>query len=63
MGEGTGLRHSFFFFLKDAPIAHGSSQARDRIRPAAADLRHSQGNAGSKPHLQPIPQLAAKPDP
>ena len=30
---------------------------------AAASLHHSQGNTRSKPHLQPMLQLAATPDP
>ena len=29
------------------PVAYGGSQARDQIRPVAASLRHSYGNAGS----------------
>ena len=32
-------------------MACGSSQARDRIRAAAASLHHSQSNTRSKPHL------------
>ena len=38
-------------------MAHGSSRAWSRIR--AAGLSHSHSNTGSKPHLQPTPQLAA----
>ena len=51
----------FFFFLlfRTAPVAYASSQARGRIRAAAAGLHHSHGNAGSKPHLQPTQQLMA----
>ena len=54
----------FFFFLlfKAAPVAYGSSQAKDRIIAAAAGLHHSQSHARSKSHLQPIPQLVATPD-
>ena len=40
---------SFFFLLFRAALAAcGSSQARGRIRAAAASLRHSQINMGSK---------------
>ena len=44
-------------------MAYGSSQARDRIRATAVSLHHSHSNVGSKPHLRPIPQLTATPDP
>ena len=51
---------SFFpSFLPATPAAYGSSQARDRIRAAAASLHHSHSNAGSKPHLRTVPQLVA----
>ena len=40
-----------------------SSQAGGQIRVAAASLHHSHCNTGSKPHLWPMPQLAAMPDP
>ena len=46
-----------------APEAHGGSQARGRITAVAASLRQSHSNVGSEPHLQPIPQLTATPDP
>ena len=48
---------SFFFFFfffglfRAAPLANGSSQARGRIRAAAASLCHSHSNAGSDLHL------------
>ena len=45
-----------------APTAYGGSQARGLIRAAAASLHHSQSNMGSKPRLQPTPQLTAMPD-
>ena len=56
----------FFFFCLFAislatPTAYGGSQARGQIRATAAGLCHS--NTGSKPHLQPTPQLMAMPDP
>ena len=46
-------------------IAYVSSQARGQIRAAAASLSHSNShnNTRSKPHLRPIPQLEATPDP
>ena len=44
-------------------MAYESSQARGRIGAAAAGLCHSHSNARSVPHLQPIPQLTATPDP
>ena len=54
-------RLSFFLFLhfRATCVAPGSSQARGRIRAAAAGPHHSHSNAGSEPHLQPIPQLKA----
>ena len=44
-------------------MAYVGSQARGQIRAIAAGLRHSHSNEGSKPHLQPAPQLMAMPDP
>ena len=44
-------------------MAYGGSQARGRIRAVAAVLHHSHSNVGSEPHLQPVPQLTAMPDP
>ena len=43
----------FFFFLlcRATPVACGNSQARGRIRAAAAVLHHSHGNMGSEPRL------------
>ena len=49
----------FFFVFRAAPEASGSSQARGRIRAAAASLPHSHCNTRSKPCLQPTPQLMA----
>ena len=59
---------SFFFFSflpfsRAAPTAYGGSQARGRIGAVASGLRQSHNNAGSKPRLQPTPQLMATPDP
>ena len=55
----------FFFFLafRAAPAAHGSSQARDRIRATAVSLYNRHSNSGSKPRVLPIPQFTAMPDP
>ena len=51
----------FFFFclFRAAPPAYGGSQARGLIGAVSAGLRHSHSNTGSKPHLQPTPQLTA----
>ena len=46
-----------------APSAYGGSQARDPIGAVAAGLGKSHSNAGSRPHLQPTPQLTATLDP
>ena len=49
---GTAILQSFYFifclFLGPHPTAHGSSQARGRIRAAAAGLHHSNSNTRSK---------------
>ena len=61
--------HFFFFcliaFSRTAPAAYGGSQDRGRIGPVASGLcqSHSNSNRGSKPGLQPTPQLTATPDP
>ena len=62
----TEILISFFFFFFclfaiswTALAAYGGSQARGLIGATAADLHHSYSNAGSKPSLQPIPQLTA----
>ena len=59
------MLYTFFFFLlfKATSMEYGSSQARDKIGAIAAGLCHSHSNMGSKPHLWPIPQLTAMPDP
>ena len=44
-------------------MAYVSSQARSPIGAAAAGLYHIHSNVGSKPHLQPTPQLTATWDP
>ena len=63
--------YSFFFlsfFVVVAiswatPVAYGGSQARGQIRAVAAGLHHSHSNTGSKPRLQPTPQLTVMLDP
>ena len=46
-----------------ASTAYGGSQARGSIEAVAAGLHQSHSNSGSKPRLQPAPQLKAMPDP
>ena len=53
----------FFRLFRAIPMAYGGSQARGQIRAVAADLHHSHSNARFEPHLRPIPQLMATPDP
>ena len=53
----------FFAFSRVTPTAYGGSQARGRIRAIAPGLHQSHSNMGSKPSLQPTPQLMATPDP
>ena len=48
-------------FFRAAPAAYVGSQARGRTRAVASGLHHR--NAGSEPHLRPIPQLMATLDP
>ena len=59
------LFFSFFFFVFfwATSAAYGGSQARGRIGAVATGLRQSHSNSGSKPRLQPTPQLTATPDP
>ena len=54
---------TFFCVFRPAPVPCGSFRARDRIAAAAVGLCHSHGNARSKPHLWPMQQLSAMPDP
>ena len=53
----------FFAFSMAIPAAYGGSQARGVIEAVAIGLRQSHNNAGSKPRLQPTPQLMASRDP
>ena len=62
--SSTGIFLFFFIFLffllfRAALAAYGRSQARGRIRAAAADLRYSHSNMGSNPHLRLTPWLMA----
>ena len=57
------LSPSFFFLFRATPMAYGSSQAKGRIRAAAAGLHHSHSNNRSKAHRQPTPKLTATVDP
>ena len=50
-----------FFLFRASPAAYGKSWSRGRLRAAAAS--HSHSNMGSKPHLQPTPQVEAMLDP
>ena len=52
-----------FAFSRATPAAYGGSQARDLIGDVATSLCHSHSNTGSKPNLQPTPQLMATQDP
>ena len=44
-------------------MAYRISQGKGQIGAAGVGLHHSHSNAGSEPHLQSMPQLAAMPDP
>ena len=44
-------------------MAYGDSQSRGLIGAIATGLFQSHSNAGSKPHLQPTPELTAMLDP
>ena len=59
------LLYSFlvFAFSRAAPVAYGGAQARGPIGAVAASPSQSHSNVGSELHLQPTPQLTAKPDP
>ena len=52
----------FMLFLWATPTAYGDSQARGPVRAVATGLHQSHSNMGSKPRLQPTPQLMAMPD-
>ena len=52
----------FFAFSRATPAAYGCSWARGLIGAVAAGLRQSHSNVGSRPCLQPVPQVTATPD-
>ena len=52
-----------FMYFRATPAACRSSQARARIRAAAAGLHRSYSNATSQPLLRPTPQLSVTLDP
>ena len=52
-----------FAFSRAAPGAYGDSQARGLNGAVATGLLQRSSNVGSKPHLQPTPQLMAPLDP
>ena len=60
MDAAIKLKKKFFYLFRAAPSTYGSSQARGRIRAAAAGLCHS--NSESELCLRPTPQLMAMPD-
>ena len=53
----------YFLLFRAEPEAYGSSQARDQIVAAAANLHHSHSNARLEPCLPPTPELTATPGP
>ena len=53
----------FCLLFRAALMERGGSQPRSRIGAIAVGLCHSHSNARSEPHLLPIPQLMAMPDP
>ena len=63
LSASVQLSICLFLLFRAAPAAHGNSQARGRIRAAAASLYHSHSNAGPEPYLILTPQLTAMPDP
>ena len=61
---GGGVLLFCFIFCLSAiswatTVAYGGSQARGPIGALAAGLCQSHSNLGSKPHLQPTPQVTA----
>ena len=65
--HGPPSKSVFFFFFfclfRAAPMAHGGSQTRGRIRATVAGLHHSHSKARSQLSLQPTPRLTAMLDP
>ena len=62
-GKNLFTYFCLFAFSRATPVAYGGSQARGLIGAVATSLLQSHSNVGSKPHLQPIPQLTVTPDP
>ena len=63
--KGQKPESLFTFLFMTVPVTYGSSQAR-RLTGAALQLLakcHGHSNARLELHLQPMPQLAAMPDP
>ena len=72
LGENCGKEWVFFLFVflfcfvlffRAALVAFGGSQARGRIRAAAAGLHYSHSHSGFEPCLKPTPQLTGMTDP
>ena len=57
------LLYLIFFLFEATPVAYGNSWARVWIGAAVAGLCHNHSNARPKPHLWPMSQLVATPDP
>ena len=58
--QGVGVCVCVFFFLSFFLGPHLRHMDVPRL---GASLRHSHSNSGSKPHLQPTPQLMVMQDP
>ena len=50
------------WLFRATPVAYGGYQAKGQIRAVAAGLCHSHSSVGSKPPVQPTPQLTAVSD-
>ena len=57
LSEHLNILSFFFGLFRDAPMAHGSSQAMGQTGAVAAGLHHSHSNARSEPCLRPTPEL------
>ena len=53
----------FIYIFRATPMVYVGSQTSGLIGAVAASLHHSHSNTRSEPHLRPIPQLTAMPDP
>ena len=63
MFRSFSLNFFIFCLFRAALSAYGGSQARGRIRAAAAGLCQSHSNTGSELRLQATPQLTSTPGP